>query len=70
LIVDEARLPHGEEIFTAALVTALVSIFAHGLTAVPGASAYGRMAASAGECPVEHAPVMAHPLRVSTQFSR
>lgn len=41
VIVEEERLVSSNLIFTAMVITVLISIFAHGLTAVPGANWYG-----------------------------
>lgn len=63
LVIDEASLPHGEEIFVVALLTALLSVVAHGLTSAPGAAGYGRAVASVESCAAEHERVTEHPLR-------
>ena len=47
LILEEVELPHGHEIFTLVIVTVLLSVFAHGLTAAPGADAYSRVSEDA-----------------------
>ncbi len=60
LIVEEANLPHGEEIFRVAILTVLMSIFAHGMTAAPLSRAFAR----AEHGPHEHLPVTPHPLRI------
>lgn len=41
VIVEEERLVSSNLIFTVMVITVLISIFAHGLTAVPGANWYG-----------------------------
>ena len=46
LILSEATFPGQELVFTTIVVTVLISIFLHGLTAVPAANAYGRVAES------------------------
>ena len=60
VIVEEDNLSNSDIIFATMVVTVLISIFAHGLTAVPGANWYGdRMndkQATKGQMP-EHKPV-------------
>lgn len=40
IIVEEEKLASSDLIFTTMVITVLISIFAHGLTAVPGANWY------------------------------
>jgi len=40
LVVDKHNLSGGNTIFNVTVITVLLSVFLHGLTAVPGASAY------------------------------
>ena len=63
LLLSEASAPHQEAIFHAVVLTTLMSVFLHGLTAVPGAALYGRKSQDPSACPAEHAPVVAHPHR-------
>lgn len=63
LLLADAELPHEETVFGAIVLTALFSVYLHGISAAPGAEAYGRMAADREACPHEHAPVTEHPLR-------
>lgn len=42
VIVEEDNLSSSDLIFTTMVITVLISIFAHGLTAVPGANWYGK----------------------------
>ncbi len=42
LVVDRSVLVHREEIFLVAIVTVALSVFAHGVTAFPGANWYSR----------------------------
>ncbi len=63
LIINDANLPHGELIFSITLVTVLISIFAHGITASPLAVVYGKLTGDATQCPAEHKEVSTHPLR-------
>lgn len=50
LILDEAVIPHQEEILAVTVVTVALSIVLHGITASPFAAAYGKLAARMGEC--------------------
>ena len=63
LILEESELPHEQLIFNVVILTVLGSVFAHGMSAAPGAQWYGRLATSATACPEEHREVTAHPLR-------
>ncbi|NDJ62962.1 MAG: sodium:proton antiporter [Chloroflexi bacterium] len=40
LVLEESDLPHGETLLVAMIVTVLISVFAHGITAVPGVTLY------------------------------
>jgi len=51
ILVEEEALPGREILFNVMVVTVLLSIFAHGLTAVPAANAYGAHAESMKEKP-------------------
>jgi NhaP-type Na+/H+ or K+/H+ antiporter len=63
LIVEEAGLPHEELVFNVVILTVLGSVFAHGMSAAPGAKRYGTLVANQAQCAEEHKPVIAHPLR-------
>lgn len=64
LATREFELPHGEQIFTIAILTATLSVIFHGVTALPGATWYGRVIATeARKEGCEHEPVTDHPLR-------
>lgn len=63
LIITDSALPHGELIFHVTLLTVLLSVGAHGLTAAPFARWYGGLSDDAARCPAEHEAVFAHPLR-------
>ncbi len=64
LIVAEASAPHEDLLFNVVVLTALLSIVLHGLTAAPGAAAYGRITREQEEKGMpEFMPVTAHPLR-------
>ena len=64
LIVNELELPHETLIFNVVMLTVLLSVVAHGVTAAPFARRYAQMATDPEHCPAEHAPVMSHPLRM------
>ena len=67
LIVDESSAPHRHELFTVAIVTVLLSVLAHGLSATPGVKAYARALGRRGDDSPkdmpEHAEVTHHPTR-------
>lgn len=66
LVTRELELPHGEHIFTIAMLTATLSVILHGVTALPGATWYGRvMASESCQSGCEHESVTDHPLRQS-----
>jgi len=50
LILEEAEIPHREEILAITLVTVALSVILHGISAAPLAAAYGRRAERMGEC--------------------
>lgn len=62
LILDEAEIPHSEEILSITVLTVGLSTLLHGMTAAPFARLYGRMIARVGECE-EMKPVVDMPLR-------
>lgn len=66
ILLDEAALQGEETIFATMVVTVLFSVFAHGLTAVPAANAYGTQTQSMQEEPdrPEMKPVGEMPVRV------
>ncbi len=66
LVVEEACLPAGEEIITIVMTTVLLSVFAHGVTAYPGAVWYARRVEAAGpdECKAEIVEVTEMPVRI------
>lgn len=49
VVVEQQAVPHAEEIFALAVGTVLLSVFAHGLTALPGVAWYARHAGGMGE---------------------
>jgi NhaP-type Na+/H+ or K+/H+ antiporter len=62
LILEEADLPHGQLVFNVVILTVLGSVFAHGMSAAPAATWYGKLASDASRCPAEHKAVVEHPL--------
>jgi NhaP-type Na+/H+ or K+/H+ antiporter len=74
LIEDAPELDHLSTIAAVVTWTVLLSIVAHGMTAVPLAEVYGRWyertADAAGEDMVEVAAVHEHPLRPGIRFPR
>ena len=59
LVVGEFELPHGETILSFVAATVLMSMLAHGFTAIPGAAMYARKLQSHEEA-VEHQPCEGH----------
>lgn len=45
LVAEQPGIAHSEEIFAVAIATVVLSVFAHGVTALPGANWYARVAA-------------------------
>ena len=66
LIVNELDLMHETLIFNVVMLTVLISIVAHGVTAAPFARRYAATSVDEEACPAEHKPVMAHPLRMQS----
>lgn len=64
LMVVEEGVPGAEELFSVVTWTVLVSIFVHGLSARPGAEAYGRYCGGLASEAAEHAPVEEMPGRM------
>ena len=62
LIVEEAGVPHGEELLAITVVTVALSALFHGVSAAPLAKRYGRLAARMGESE-ENKPAAELPLR-------
>lgn len=50
LILEQAELPHREEILSITVITVALSVVLHGISAAPLARMYGRLAASMGDC--------------------
>jgi NhaP-type Na+/H+ or K+/H+ antiporter len=70
LILEEADLPHGQLVFNVVILTVLGSVFAHGMSAAPAATWYGKLASNASRCPAEHKAVVEHPLAYGNSDSR
>ncbi len=66
LVVEESSLPGREVILVIVVVTVLLSVFGHGLTAYPGAKWYGRRVEKSGRKPGtgENLPVSEMPVRL------
>jgi NhaP-type Na+/H+ or K+/H+ antiporter len=62
LIVEEAALPHGNELLSVTVITVALSTLLHGVSAAPFARLYGNLVSRMGECK-ETKEVMALPLR-------
>lgn len=65
IIIEREAIAHREQLFAVAMLTVLLSVFAHGLSARPGARRYGQWAKAAGlrADASEMAEVMEHPTR-------
>ena len=50
LILEEADIPHREEILSITVITVAFSVILHGVSAAPLASAYGRLCTRMGRC--------------------
>ena len=59
LVVGEFDLPHGETILSFVTATVLLSMLAHGFSAIPGAAMYSRKLQPHDEA-VEHHPSESH----------
>ena len=65
IVVEEGRLETGELLESIVMLTVLLSVFAHGVTAYPLARRYGaRLAATRDQAPAEHQPAMELPVRL------
>lgn len=62
LILDEAEIANQSVLLTVTVITVVLSVLLHGLSAAPFANLYGRLAQTMGECE-ESKPVDAMPLR-------
>ncbi|TFH65052.1 MAG: sodium:proton antiporter, partial [Gemmatimonadales bacterium] len=62
LILEQAEIPHREELLVVTIITVALSALAHGATAAPMANRYAAIVASRGECP-EAMPVSEMPTR-------
>ena len=66
LVVSEFEMPHGDTILNFAVATVLLSMVAHGLSAIPGTALYSRQLKSV-EDTLEHAPSEDHRDKFSTK---
>ena len=66
LVVSEFEMPHGEMILSFAVATVLLSMTAHGLSAIPGAARYARQL-KRSEGTLEHKPCERHRDKFSTK---
>ena len=64
LVVEREGIPHAELIFDVAMLTVLVSVVVHGLSAQPGARTYGHWAESLAGHEAEMQDVLEHPTRI------
>jgi len=64
LLVIEPMLPHSEEILIVVATTVLLSVFLHGVTAMPLSRIYGAKVLAAGDEMHEMQHVDEHPLRI------
>lgn len=62
LILEEAQIPHKQDILAVTAITVALSTFLHGVTAAPLSAAFGRAIARIGQCE-ETEPVTELPLR-------
>ena len=63
LVTHEYQFAHGDQLLTVAMLTATLSVFLHGVTAVPFAFWYARTIESSGCADCEHQQVAEHALR-------
>ena len=66
LILEEADIPHRDEILSITVITVALSVVLHGISAAPFAKVYGRLAERMGECEegkaVSHIPLREGPM--------
>ena len=66
LILEEAEIPHRDEILSITVITVALSVILHGISAAPFAKVYGRLAERMGECEegkaVSHIPLREGPM--------
>ena len=70
LVLDRHAIGGRQEIFAIVVATVLISVFAHGLTAFPGANWYAARVEETKKKPgaTEHVPVEEMPVRVPYSF--
>lgn len=62
-VQQNARIPHHQELFSIAMAVVFASIFLHGVTAAPLASAYARFCDRLDDTAPEHGAHFSHPIR-------
>jgi NhaP-type Na+/H+ or K+/H+ antiporter len=62
LILEEADIPHRQELLSITVITVALSVVLHGVTAAPLSRLYGRLAARMGDC-AENRDAVELPLR-------
>ena len=65
LILEDAPVPHAEELLAITVLTVAMSALLHGVSAAPLAARYGRLTSTMGAC-AETTPVTALPVRGAT----
>jgi NhaP-type Na+/H+ or K+/H+ antiporter len=65
LILEEADIPHRQELLSITVVTVALSVVLHGVTAAPLSRLYGQLAARMGDC-AENRDAVELPLREGT----
>ncbi|MEM0927611.1 MAG: DUF4105 domain-containing protein, partial [Planctomycetota bacterium] len=70
LLVEASDVPNRETLLSVISITVLMSIFLHGLSAIPGVTAYARALSPLGSESGEHVPVAEMPTRVSKTTDR
>jgi NhaP-type Na+/H+ or K+/H+ antiporter len=67
LLLEGSSVPGREVILSVVVTTVLLSIFAHGLTAIPGTNWYAQYAEQADQAAAEHEHVEEMPVRLPTR---
>ena len=69
LLVEESSIAGGDLILSVVMTTVLLSVFAHGLTAVPAANWYAAFTKRAHKQAAEHVHVQEMPVRIPSRSS-
>jgi NhaP-type Na+/H+ or K+/H+ antiporter len=64
LLLEESSVPGREVILSVVMTTVLLSVFAHGLTALPGTNWYAKYAEQTDPAAAEHEPAQEMPVRL------